>query len=290
MAATQANPQPQLVKILLTGASGQLGRELLPLLADHEVVAPNRATLDITNRRQVSAALLGIKPDAVINCAAMTQVDACETQQEKAFATNAHALEHLAQGCTQIGAHLTTISTDHVFDGRQKTPYVETDPLSPVSVYGQSKAAGERAVTSDATIVRTSWLCGEFGTNIVKTILRKLAEQAPLVFVTDQIGQPTLTSDLAAIVRDLTFERSSGVFHATNQGIVSWFEFAQIVAQLAGANPQWVQPCNTPELQPPQKAPRPQNAVLKNVALGNAGYAPTRDFREPLAEVIERLC
>ncbi len=277
------------MKIFVTGASGQLGMDLVPLLEPHQVIAPNRAKLDVTQRSAVLEAMHDTRPDLVINCAAMTQVDNCETQVERAFAVNTSALRHLVEGCAAVGAHLTTISTDYVFDGTKKSPYIETDPLSPKTVYGKSKAAAERLVGSDATIVRTSWLNGAHGSNIVKTVLRLLGEGGPLRFVDDQIGQPTFAADLALVVCELTLERCSGVFHVTNQGVVSWFEFAGSVAAAAGVNPQRISPCSTADLSPPRRAKRPANSVLDNAALRVAGHQPTRDFRAPLKELVSRL-
>ncbi len=277
------------MRIFVTGAGGQLGKELVPLLEPYETVALDRAQLDVTDRVAVLEALDAAKPDSVINCAAMTSVDECETQADRAFAVNALAVRHLAEGSRRVGAHLTTISTDHVFDGAKTAPYNESDPLSPVSVYGQSKAQGEGHAGSAATIVRTSWLCGEHGSNMVKTILRLLAEDLPLRFVDDQRGHPTFTADLAPVVRDLAVQRRNGVFHATNQGAVTWFEFAQAVAAAAGADPARVVPCSTADLRPVRPARRPANSVLDNAALRRAGFPRTRDFREPLVEVVRRL-
>lgn len=277
------------MRIFVTGAGGQLGKDLIPLLEPYETVAPDRAELDITNRAAVLEALQATKPDMVINCAAMTGVDECETQVDRAFAVNSLAVRHLAEASREVGAHLTTISTDHVFDGTKTAPYDELDPLSPVSVYGQSKAQGESHAGSTATIVRTSWLCGEFGSNMVKTILRLLAEDAPLRFVDDQRGHPTFTADLAPVVRDLAVQRRGGVFHATNQGAVSWFEFARAVAAAAGSDPARVVPCSTADLRPVRPADRPANSLLDNAALRQAGFPQTRDFREPLGELICRL-
>lgn len=277
------------MRILVTGAGGQLGMDLVPLLSPHEAVTPGRRELDITDRASVLRTLRDSKPDIVVNCAAMTRVDDCESQVDRAFAVNSLAVGHLAEGCRLIGAHLTTISTDHVFDGTKPGAYNERDPLSPISVYGRSKAAGESRAGGDATIVRTSWLCGEFGANMVKTILGLLREDAPLRFVDDQIGHPTFAADLAPVVCELALQRRSGVFHVTNQGAVTWFEFARAVAAAAGADPRRVVPCATADLRPLRPAPRPANSVLDNAALRLAGLAQTRDFREPLAELICRL-
>jgi dTDP-4-dehydrorhamnose reductase len=277
------------VKILVTGANGQLGTELQPLLEPHEVIPVDLPELDITDRALVLGAFHEIGPDVVINCAAMTAVDDCETKVDLAYAVNALAVRHLAEGCRAVGAHLATISTDYVFDGTKVGAYNEWDDTCPASVYGRSKVAGEHEAGPNATIVRTAWLCGEYGPNMVKTILRLLDDHETLSFVDDQIGHPTFTSDLAPVLRNLAIDRRPGVFHVTNQGAVSWFEFAQEVAKAAGADPSRVSPCATDDLQPPRPAPRPANSVLDNAALRLSGLPETRDFREPLAELVTRL-
>ncbi len=277
------------MKILLTGARGQLGTELLPLLDPHDVVAVDLPELDITDRAMVLGSFHDVGPDLVINCAAMTAVDDCESKVDQAFAVNSLAVRNLAEGCRSVGAHLTTISTDYVFDGSKLTPYNEWDEPCPRSIYGRSKLAGEREAGVDATIVRTAWLCGEYGPNMVKTILRLLGEHDTLNFVDDQRGHPTFVSDLAPVLRRLAIERRPGVFHVTNQGAVSWFEFAREVAIAAGADPERIQPCSTSDLVPARAAPRPANSVLDNMALRLSGLPTTRDFREPLAELVARL-
>ncbi len=277
------------MKVLVTGSGGQLGTDLLRLLDGLETVAPDRSVLDITDARSVVDALQQTKPDLIINCAAFTDVDGAEADVDRAFRTNATAVRTLAEGARGIGAHLTTISTDHVFDGTKSSPYTEQDSPSPVSVYGQSKAAGERHAGAEATIIRTSWLCGDTGKNMVKTILALLGQDEPLRFVDDQIGHPTFTADLAPIVVELSLQRRSGIFHVTNQGAVCWFQFARAVAEAAGEDPTRVHPCSTAQLRPVRPAPRPANGVLDNAALRNAGFEPTRDFREPLAELVDRI-
>ena len=277
------------MKIFVTGARGQLGTELMPLLEPHEVLGVDLPELDITDRALVLGALHDFGPDVVINCAAMTAVDACESEVDLAYRVNAMAVRHLAEGCRRLDAHLTTISTDYVFDGTKDGPYVEWDQPCPVSVYGRSKLAGEIEAGPGATIVRTAWVCGEFGTNMGKPILRLLGEHDPLTVVDDQRGHPTIVSDLAPVVRQLSIEKRPGLFHATNQGAVSWFEFAREVAKAAGADPARVSPCSTEELGASYPAPRPENSVLDNMALRLSGLPETRDFREPLAELVARL-
>jgi len=277
------------MRVLVTGAGGQLGSELVPLFAPHEVTAVDLAELDITDRALVLGACHEVGPDLVVNCAAMTDVDGCESRSDMAFAVNAMAVRNLAEGCRSVGAHLTTISTDYVFDGTKATPYDEWDDPSPRSVYGRSKLAGEHEAGPEATIIRTAWLCSEHGPNMVKTVLGLLDGHESLSFVDDQRGHPTFVSDLAPVVRRLTIERRPGVFHVTNQGPVSWFEFAREVAVAAGADPQRIRPCSTGELRPVRPAERPANSVLDNMAMRLAGLPTTRDFRAPLAELVARL-
>lgn len=277
------------MKILVTGANGQLGSEIQPLLEPHEVIGVDLPELDITDRALVLGAFHEIKPDVVINCAAMTAVDACEEKVDLAYSVNALAVRHLAEGCRQTGAHLTTVSTDYVFDGTKIGPYNEWDDTCPMSVYGRSKVAGELEAGLSSTIVRTAWLCGEFGPNMVKTVLRLLNEHDQLTFVDDQIGHPTFTSDLAPVLRNLALERRPGVFHVTNQGAVSWHQFAQEVAKAAGADPARINPCSTADFGTTYPAARPANSVLENMAMRLSGLPETRDFREPLAELVTRL-
>jgi dTDP-4-dehydrorhamnose reductase len=275
------------VKLLLTGAGGQLGHDLVSVLGSHDLTAVGHADLDIGDPAAVEAALEAIRPDVVVNAAGWTEVDACESDQRRAFRDNAFAVRLLAHGCRRNGAHLVTISTDYVFDGTKDDAYHEWDVPNPRSVYGASKLAGEREAGPEATIVRTSWLCGEHGPNMVKTILRLLAEQPTLRFVEDQIGHPTFTSDLALVVADLAVQRRAGVYHVTNQGAVSWYEFARAVAAEVGADPDRIEPVTTAEV--PRPATRPANSRLDNLALELVGMDRLRDFREPLSELITKL-
>jgi len=185
------------------------------------------------------------------------------------------------------------VSTDYVFDGRLERPYHEWDPPNPLSVYGASKRAGEVEALAHgpaATVVRTSWLCGEHGSNVVRTVLdRASRSQDRLAFVDDQRGCPTMTADLARMLRRLALDRRSGLYHVTNQGAVTWYEFVREVLAAAGHDPGRVQPITTAELDPPRPAPRPANSVLDNAALRTAGIPLLRDFREPLAELIAKL-
>ena len=280
------------MKVMITGAAGQLGVDLVEhcTASGDEVVAVDRRSLDITDRDAVRRLLDAERPDAVINAAAYTAVDDCERNEELAVAVNATAVGFLSEACAATGAHLVHVSTDYVFDGALDRPYREDDPTNPRSAYGRSKLAGEIAAGPTATIARTSWVCGEHGNNMVKLVLRLAADpEQPLAFVADQRGNPTFTADLAPALRRLAADRRSGVHHVTNQGAVSWFEFVAEILAAAGHDPGRVRPITTAELDPPRPAPRPANSVLENAAWDAAGYAPLRDFRAPLAELVAKL-
>jgi len=288
------------VRLLITGAGGQLGCDvrLAAGAAGDEVLALGHAELDVTDRDAVLGAVTAWRPDAVIHAAAWTAVDACESDPERAFAANALAVRWVAEGCDRAGAHLVHVSTDYVFDGELDRPYREWDGTNPRSVYGASKRAGELealALGARAAVVRTSWVAGEHGANMVKTILRLAGAVADdptpgrLAFVDDQRGHPTLTADLAPLLRRLALDRRSGVVHATNQGAVSWYEFAREVLAAAGYPIELVRPIATADLDPPRPAPRPANSVLDNAVLRSSGLGELRDFREPLTELIARL-
>lgn len=279
------------MRILITGAGGQLGVELAEHCAalGDDVTAADRSVIDITHADEVSAFVSALRPDAVINAAAYTAVDACESNVETATLVNADAVGYLGAACEAVGAHLVQVSTDYVFDGTLDRPYVETDQTNPQSVYGRSKLAGEVAAGPGASVARTSWVCGEHGNNMVKLILRLATGDAPLAFVDDQRGCPTFTADLAPALRALAAERRPGIFHLTNSGAVSWYEFVGDILEAAGHDRARVSPISTADLDPPRPAPRPANSVLDNAAWRAAGQAPLRDFHEPLAELVARL-
>jgi dTDP-4-dehydrorhamnose reductase len=279
------------MRILVTGANGQLGHDVVAACtaSGDEVVSAGRDRLDVTDRAMVHAAIATTRPDAVINCAAWTAVDACESDPARAMLANALSVRWLREACASTGSHLVTVSTDYVFDGTKDTPYVEWDDPDPTSVYGRSKLAGEREAGPDAAVVRTSWVCGEHGSNMVATVLRLLPERDTLAFVDDQRGHPTFTADLAPALRRLAVERRSGIHHLTNAGAVSWFEFVREIVTLAGRDPDMVRPIRTADLDPPRPAPRPANSVLDNAVWRLAGLPPLRDHREPLAELVATL-
>ncbi len=200
------------MRVLVTGAGGQLGRDVVLACggAGDDVVACTHAELDVTDRDAVLGAVLSVRPHAVIHAAAWTAVDDCEADLERAYASNALAVRWVAEACRRADAHLVHLSTDYVFSGAKSGPYVEWDEPDPLSAYGRSKLAGEREAGPEATIVRTSWVCGEHGANMVKTILRLAGEHDQLTFVDDQRGHPTFTADLAPMLRRLALDRRAG--------------------------------------------------------------------------------
>jgi dTDP-4-dehydrorhamnose reductase len=280
----------QVLKVLITGANGQLGHELVraTVAAGHEVVATSHETLDITDKLAVDAAITGARPDVVIHAAAWTAVDACESDPDKAMLVNGTATKYVADAAHAVGAHVVYISTDYVFDGSKTSAYDEEDAPNPQSVYGASKLAGERVLGPNDAIVRIAWVCGFYGGNMVKTILR-LAEQPQLKFVDDQIGNPTFADDAAEMIVRLAMEKRPGTWHVTNQGDVSWYEFAREVLMAAGFDAGKVAPIKTHELQPPRPAQRPANSVLNNGSLKRAGIELLPDFRVPLARLVSQI-
>jgi dTDP-4-dehydrorhamnose reductase len=226
-----------------------------------------------------------------VHAAAWTEVDACEADPDRALAANGLGTRHVAEAARRVGAHLCYLSTDYVFDGTKPGPYTEWDDPNPQSVYGRSKLAGERELGRDpaSTVVRLSWVCGRHGANMVKTILRLAAERDQLAFVDDQRGHPTFAADAAGAIRRLVAERRPGLFHVTNQGVVTWYEFARAVLESAGLDPERVRPISTAELDPPRPAPRPANSVLDNLALRLSGLPLLPHYRASLDRLVAEL-
>jgi dTDP-4-dehydrorhamnose reductase len=282
------------MRVMVTGAGGQLGIDTVAActIAGDDVYAMHRAQLDVTDRGAVLGAITMLRPDVVVHCAAWTAVDACEGDRDRALLANGTAVRWVAEACDRAKSHLVHLSTDYVFDGLLDRPYDEHDEPSPRSVYGWSKLMGERealALGTRATVVRTSWVCGPHGANMVKTVMRLAAERAELSFVDDQVGHPTFTQDLGPLLRRIGSDRLSGVVHATNQRACSWFDFACAVVAASGRDPGMVSAISTADLRPPRPAPRPANSVLDNAVLRNAGLPLLRDHREALAETVAQL-
>jgi dTDP-4-dehydrorhamnose reductase len=282
----------KIVRVLITGSAGQLGTDLV-VSANHaglDVIATSHADLDITDGEMVMEKIVGEAPEAIIHAAAWTAVDACESDTKKAMAINSDGTANVVSAARQVGARVIYISTDYVFDGTKPTPYIESDLPNPQSVYGASKLAGEQQVDlSQDAVVRISWVCGEHGNNMVKTILRLAATSPTLTFVNDQIGSPTFTSDLAPVLIDFATQSRPGIWHVTNQGSTSWFGFAQDVLRAAELDPKRVQPIATAELRPQRPARRPANSVLENAKMRKANLTLLDDYHIPLQRLVDRL-
>jgi dTDP-4-dehydrorhamnose reductase len=253
------------MRVLITGVKGQLGVELTRALAGGcEVIGRDLPELDITGAACADH-LAALEPDWVVHAAAATDVDGCERDPAMAMAVNGEGTRRVAEGCRLAGAGLVYISTDFVFDGQKGSPYLETDVPVPVSAYGRSKLAGERAVQETAprwSVVRTAWLYGVHGKNFVKTIMGKAAAGGQLRVVDDQVGSPTYARDLAAAIAELLTRGLTGVFHLTNGGSCSWFEFTREILRQGGFAAAGVLPISSRELARPAR--RPAYSVLAN--------------------------
>jgi dTDP-4-dehydrorhamnose reductase len=297
------------VRILITGAYGQLGRDLADALAGrvpdggvrcallgpegprpglrHEVLGTDIDTMPVDDRDAVQHTFASFRPELVLHGGAYTAVDLCETEVDAAYAVNTLGTRHVAEASAAVGAHMVYVSTDYVFDGTATRPYRESDAPCPTSVYGMSKLAGERECRPGSTIVRTSWLCGAHGKNIVRTVLRLAEGERDLQFVDDQQGSPTFTADLAPAVVTLGLDRRPGVFHVTNGGVTTWCGFARAILAAAGADPGRVKPIRTADRDDP--APRPAYSVLDNMALRLSGLPALPDWQDALARLVPAL-
>jgi dTDP-4-dehydrorhamnose reductase len=279
------------MRVLVTGAGGQLGREVVDVCtaAGDEVVACDRAALDVADRDKVLQVIHAAAPDAVVHAGAWTNVDGCETDPDRAYAVNALGTRHVAEGARLVGARVCYVSTDYVFDGTGSRPYHEWDAVNPLSTYGRSKLGGEAVLGPDDTVVRTSWVCGRHGKNFVKTIVGRAAEGNALTVVDDQWGCPTFADDLAGMIRRLVVARLPGVFHVTNQGATTWYRFARDAVEAAGLDAGLVSPITTGQLAPPRPAPRPAYSVLDNAALRLTGLPLLPDHHEPLERLAKEI-
>jgi dTDP-4-dehydrorhamnose reductase len=299
------------MRILITGANGQLGHDLQDCLAgrvpdggrrcallgpegprpglNHEVLATDIDTMPVDDRDAVLTTLSAFRPELVLHGGAFTAVERCETEVDVAYAVNAIGARHIAEAAALVGAHVVYVSTDYVFDGTSDRPYREWDAPNPTSVYGASKLAGERECRPGSTIVRTSWLCGAHGKNIVRTALRLAEGDGTLRFVDDQHGSPTFTADLAPAVVTLGVDRRPGIFHATNSGATTWWGFVRAVLAEAGADPDRVLPIRSDEMDPPLLAPRPAYSVLDHMALRLSGLPTLPSWQDGLARLVPAL-
>jgi len=279
------------MSVLVTGAGGQLGHALVDTFAasGKEVIGLDHAALDVADRDQVLSIFAELRPEVVVHAAAWTDVDGCEADVDRAFAVNALGTRYVAEGAGGVGARVCYVSTDYVFDGKSGVPYNEWDAPNPLSVYGRSKLAGERELDPQATIVRTSWVCGRHGRNFVKSVVGRARAGETLTVVDDQHGCPTFADDLAEMVCRLVSARRTGIHHVTNQGATTWYQLACDALMVAGLSPTQVVPISTADLQPPRPAPRPVFSVLDNAALRLGGIALLDDHHVGLERLVRQL-
>lgn len=281
-------------QILVTGANGQLGNALKALAHRHasfHFIFADIDLLDLTNKEAVFAFLEKNKVDYILNCAAYTAVDRAEDEQALCERVNSTAVKYLGEAAKRFQARVIHISTDYVFDGTNYKPYTETDTTCPVSVYGQTKLAGEKAlqeVCPEAVIIRTSWLYSEYGNNFVKTMLRLGRERDELAVVFDQVGTPTYAGDLAEAMLAITTAETftPGVYHFSNEGVCSWYDFTIRIHQLAGISCR-VLPIETKDY--PTKAARPHYSVLNKSKIKQTYQLAIPHWEESLRKVISYL-
>lgn len=269
-------------KIVITGANGQLGQDLVKVIGTRYETFLFDLDLDVTDNHAVVSTITRINPDVVIHAAAYTDVDGCESNIKTAYGVNAIGAGNVAIAAQKTGAKMVYVSTDYVFDGTKTEPYLEFDDTNPMSVYGRSKLGGERLVTSLCNryfIVRTAWLYGAGGNNFVKTMLRLAEEKDELTVVNDQTGSPTFSHDLAAKIIELVMTEKFGFYHATNSGSCTWFDFAKSIMEMKGINIP-IKPVSTEEF--PRPAHRPRYSVLDNLGLELNGFSPMPPYLDAL--------
>jgi len=275
------------MKIVVVGARGMLGTDLMQVLAVHNAAGYDLPELDITDAGQCRELLRDAHPDVVIDAAALTNVDYCETHAEEAFEVNGQGTGNLAAAARELGAILVYYSTDYVFDGTGAGTYHELDTPNPQSVYGKSKLRGEefvRAACPDHLILRTSWLFGCHGTNFIRTIVGRAREGRTVRVVDDQRGSPTYTPDLAARTLTLLEKGSRGTYHVTNSGSCTWYELARQAVAWAGIAGISIEPVKTHAF--PRPAPRPACSILANTRMLQEGYPPMRPWEEAARDYV----
>jgi dTDP-4-dehydrorhamnose reductase len=287
------------VTLLVAGADGQLGREVVRASSGtRPVVALGRRDMDVTDPGAVQVAVAAHRPTVVVNCAAWTDVDGCEMDPERADLANARAVGHLAGACAEVGAHLVQVSTDFVFDGAPGpdgtlAPYGEDHPTNPLNVYGASKLAGEVAAGAGATVVRTTWLQSADGPGMVGRILADLEADGKVGGAVELLGDrracPTFIVDLVPALLRLADERVAGVVHVVNEGVASWAEVGRMVATEVGADPDRIVSIAEADLGPPRPARRPAYSALDVAALRRLGHPPLRHHRDAVSATVARL-
>ncbi len=293
-------------RVMVTGASGQVGVDLVDVLAgatplggdpsyepdarpiaidEFDVLGLSHHELDVSDADAVRRAVGAARPDVVVHLAAYTAVDRAQLEEERCFAVNAAGTEAMSLAAKEFGAHLIAISTDYVFDGNKGASYVEEDVTNPLNVYGASKRAGELLCSSDDTIVRTSWVMGVRGKNVVHVIADRAASGATVRFVNDQTGTVTVASDLARAIATLVRERPGGLWHVANTGTTTWFDVAHFVGELCGRGDEFATAISTSDLDPAPLAVRP---IRSDLATGKfaASWSPLPEWRDGVARLV----
>lgn len=278
-------------KILVTGYGGQLGSEVVERADEHGygVIAISHKDLDIANEASVTELIHIHEPTHIIHCAAWTDVDGCERNQIKAERINADGTRYIVRAAADVGAHVTYISTDYVFNGKKDSPYEEYDSPSPISTYGLTKLQGETCMRPTDAVIRVSSVCGKFGKkNILKTILRVAKESSELSFVDDQFSSPTFADDASWRILELATNNSTGIWHVTNQGATSWYDFAKNVINFAGIDIP-VKPIKSVTIQNQRPARRPLNSVLRNKRMEDEGMKLLDHHLVPMERLVSQL-
>jgi dTDP-4-dehydrorhamnose reductase len=270
------------MRVFVTGANGQVGREVARVLQGEPLYLASHATDDVSDQRIVET-ILRERPDVVIHAAAMTDVDACERQPDAAYRVNEEGTRLVARGAAQAGAFLIAISTDYVFDGEKGSPYIESDQPNPINVYGRSKLAGEQAALNEmdrVCIVRTAWVFGLGKSHFITMVLNRLRQGEPVRAVIDKYGSPTSTKDLVAALLQLAERKATGIYHAAGAGSCNWFEYAEHILKSAGRSHE-LEPIRFADLNRPAR--RPANTALASERLPALGIA-MRGWREMVDE------
>ena len=281
------------MRILITGGKGMLGKDLEMVMkseSKNEMIVTDREELDITNIDETMKFVREVRPEVIINCAAYTNVDGCESDYDGAYKLNVTGAGNLAIAANEVNAAIMQISTDYVFDGNKGKSYLEHDKTNPLSVYGETKLAGEELVKNFCNkhyIVRTQWLFGKNGNNFVKTMQRLSNEKDCLMVVNDQFGSPTYTVDLCKAISELVTTPQYGTYHITNSEVVSWHEFTVEIMKQSGRSGISVEPCDTSQF--PRPAARPAYSPLENYLWKSSGRKALRSFREALSDYLEDL-
>jgi dTDP-4-dehydrorhamnose reductase len=276
------------MKIVITGAKGQLGSALQEILAKEQLYPMDLPEYNLVSFQATMDYIKQVRPDLIIHCAAKTQVDDCELKADEAYAANVIATKNVVNACQAVGTAMVYVSTDYVFDGRGSRPYKEYDRCNPQSVYGLTKWQGEEIVKMHLQryyIVRTAWLFGDKGNNIVRTILKLADEKKVLKFVNDQVGCPTYATDLAVAVGQLIQTQAYGIYHVTNEGSCSWFDFARLILAQANKKNTTVEPITSGQLDRP--APRPQYSILAKDGIHTLGIS-TPLYQEALQRFLSK--